>query len=121
MITERHLRDNPALIKAFTGLPENIFWQLTSDLQARVPEYERQRRERPDRQRAVGAGHPYARSLVIRTALVLTYLRLHIPQETVSLLYGATQPDVSRELRRLLPLIVGVLPVPEVWNIIAEA
>jgi hypothetical protein len=121
MIAEKHLRDNPALIKAFTGLPENVFWQLISDLEARVPEYERQRRERPDRQRAVGAGHPYARSLVIRTALVLTYLRLHIPQETVALLYGATQPDVSRELRRLLPLIVWVLPVPEVWNIIAEA
>ena len=98
MITEKHLRDNPALIKAFTGLPEDVFWQLISDLEAKMPEYERQRHERSDRQRAVGAGRPYDQPLVIRLALVLTYMRLHIPQETVALLYGATQSDVSREL-----------------------
>jgi hypothetical protein len=121
MITEKHLRDNPALIKAFTGLLENVFWQLISDLKAKMPEYERQRHERPDRQRAVGAGHPYKHSLVIRVALVLTYLRLHIPQETAALLFGAAQPDVSRELRRLLPLMAQALPVPEVWKVIAEA
>ena len=121
MITEKHWRDNPALIKAFTGLPEETFWQLISDLKAKLPEYERQRHERPDRQRAVGAGRPYDQPLVIRVMLVLTYMRLHIPQETIALLFGATQPDVSRELRRLLPLIMLVLPVPEVWRIIDEA
>jgi len=121
MITEKHWRDNPALIKAFTGLPEETFWQLISDLKAKLPEYERQRHERPDRQRAVGAGRPYDQPLVIRVMLVLTYMRLHIPQETIALLFGATQPDVSRELRRLLPLIMLVLPVPGVWRIIDEA
>jgi len=121
MITEKHLHDNPAVIEAFTGLPAKVFWQLISRLKARMPEYERQRHERPDRQRAVGAGRPYDQPLVIRVMLVLTYMRLHIPQETVALLFGATQPDVSRELRRLLPLIVQVLPVPEVWNIMDEA
>jgi hypothetical protein len=58
--------------------------------------------------------------LVIRVALVLTYLRLHITQEATALLYGATQSDVSRELRRLLPLILLVLPIPEVWEVVAE-
>ena len=57
---------------------------------------------------------------MIRIALSLTYLRLHIPQEAVAWLYGATQTDVSRDLRRLLPLIVQVLPAPEVWRIVAE-
>jgi len=32
----------------------------------------------------------------------------------------ATQTDVSRELRRLLPLMKQVLPTPEVWQIVAE-
>lgn len=54
----------------------------------------------------MGAGRPYDdQPLVIRAMLVLTYMRLHIPQEVVALLFGATQPDVSRELRWLLPLI----------------
>jgi len=120
MITEKHLRDNPALIKAFTGLAEEVFWQLISDLKAKMPEYEHQRHERPDRQRAVGGGRSYDQPLAIRVMLVLTYMRLHIPQETVALLFGATQSDVSRELRRLLPLIAQVLPVPEVWTIVDE-
>jgi len=120
MITEKHLHDNPALIKAFTGLPAKVFWQLISDLKAKMPEYERQRHERPDRQRAVGGGHPYDQPLVIRVLLVLTYMRLHIPQETVAWLFGATQSDVSRELRRLLPVIAQVLPTPEVWKAVEE-
>lgn len=120
MITEKHLRDNRPLVKALTGLPADVFWQLVSDLEARMPEYERQRRERPNRQRAVGAGRLYDQPLVIRVMLVLTYMRLHIPQETVALLFGATQPDVSRELRRLLPLIGQILPVPEVWRVVDE-
>lgn len=122
MITEKILRSNPALVKALTGLPAGEFWQLIEDLEARFPEYEQERheRERPDRQRAVGAGRPYVQSLAIRTATVLTYLRLHTPQEVVALLFGTVQPYVSRDLRRLLPLIAQIIPVPGVWEIIAE-
>jgi hypothetical protein len=49
--------------------------------------------------------------------LGLTYLRLHIPQATVAALFvGATQADVSRDLRHLLPLIQQCLPCPGVWE-----
>ncbi len=120
MLTEKILRGNPALVKALTGLPPDVFWQLIADLEARLPEYEYQRHERPGRQRGVGAGRRYDQPLVIRAMLVLTYMRLHIQQETVALLFGATQPDVSRELRRLLPLIAQMIPVPEVWEVIDE-
>ncbi len=54
MFTEKDFQKNPGLIKAFTGLPEEVFWQLIADLQAKLPEYERERLARPDRQRAVG-------------------------------------------------------------------
>jgi hypothetical protein len=120
MLTEKTLRDRPAVIKAFTGLPAKRFWELVETVEARLPEYERQRHERPDRQRAVGGGRPYDQPVVIRVALVLTYLRLHIIQEAVGLLYGATQTDVSRELRRLLPLIKALVPAPEVWEVVEE-
>jgi hypothetical protein len=120
VLTEKILRSNPALIKALTGLLADVFWQLIEDMEARMPEYERQRHERPDRQRAVGAGRPCDQPLVIRVMLVLTYMRLHIPQETVALLFGATQPDVSRDLGRLLPLIAQTIPVPEVWQVVEE-
>jgi hypothetical protein len=120
MFTEQTLRDHPRLIKALTGLPAKAFWELVAAIEARLPEYERQRHERPDRQRAVGGGRSYDQPLVIRVTLVLTYLRLHIIQEAVGLLFGTTQTDVSRELRRLLPLIKEIVPAPEVWEIVQE-
>jgi hypothetical protein len=120
MLTEKTLRENPILVKAFTGQPAEVFWELVRKVEARLPEYEYERHERPDRQRAVGGGRDFDQPVVIRVVLVLTYLRLHIPQETVALLFGATQTDVSRELRRLLPLIRQVLPAPEVWEVVEE-
>lgn len=121
MFTEKDLQEKPVLIKVFTGLPEQVFWQLMADLQAKLPAYERERLARPDRRRAVGGGRNFDLPLTVRVALVLTYLRLHIPQQAVACIYqDATQPDVSRELRRLLPLMRQVLPCAEVWQLIEE-
>jgi hypothetical protein len=76
--------------------------------------------QRSDRVRAVGGGRTYTHSLIVRTALLLTYLRLHIPQTSVAALFGADQSDVSHELRRLLPLIQLCLPCPLLWEVSAD-
>jgi len=120
MFTEHSLRRYPALIKAFTGIPAEEFWKKMTQLDEKYADYEQNRHERPHREREVGGGRPYDQPLVIRVMLVLTYLRLHVPQPVVALLFGCTQSDVCRELRRLLPLIQAVWPCPEVWEV-AEA
>jgi hypothetical protein len=117
MFTEQSLRDHPSLVKAFMGITADQFWELNQQMREQFASYIRRQHERPDRQRAVGAGRAYDLSLTLRTALVLTYLRLHIPQTIVAALFGATQADVSRDLRRLLPLIEQCLPCPVVWQI----
>jgi hypothetical protein len=96
MFTEQSLRDHPSLVKAFTGLGAEQFWELLEQMREQWPSYLRQCRQHSKRQRAVGAGRNHELSLVVRAALVLTYLRLHIPQATVAALFGATQADVSR-------------------------
>jgi len=121
VFTEKELRKNPALIKAFTGMPADLFWEMIKKMEGQLPEYERQRHERAERERAIGGGRHYDQSMVIRVAGVLTYLRLHATQEAVALMYGTTQSDISRDLRRLLPLIRQVLPSPEVWQEIEDA
>ena len=120
MFTENSLRQHPAVIRAFMGVPAATFWDLIEKITEHLPAYETQRLERADRQRRVGGGRACDQPLVLRVALVLTYLRLHIPQEAVAQLYGATQADVSRELRRLLPVIQHALPCPAVWQQLAE-
>ena len=121
MLTEKHLRENSLLIKAFMGLPAEVFWQIVAEMEAKLLAYELKRLDREDRQRAVGGGREFDLPLVIRIALVLTYLRLHIPQQAVACMYkDATQSDVSREMRRLLSLMKQVLPCPQVWEMVEE-
>lgn len=120
MFTEQSLRDHPPVVKAFTGLESEQFWELLRQMHEQYPSYLRQRRSPSKRQRAVGGGRSHDLSLVVRTMLVLTYMRLHIPQATVAALFGATQYDVSRELRRLLPLIQQCLPCPALWSVVEQ-
>jgi len=118
MITEQTLRQDPEWIRLLMGLPAAVFWELVEKAEALSSEYEHRRHERPDRQRAIGGGRKFDLPLVIRIAMLLTYLRLHITQALVAKLYGGTQSDVSRDLRRLLPLLKEVLPAPEVWEVV---
>jgi len=89
---------------------------MLAQIEQRLPLYEQHRVQRETRQRALGGGRNFGLSLTIHVALVLSYLRLHVPQTVVAVLYGCKQWDVSRELRRLLPLVEQVLPCPEVWQ-----
>ena len=119
MCTESSLRQHPAVLKAFTGWPAAAVWALLETSKEPLPAYEAQRLGRADRQRARGGGRAFAHPLGLRVAGVLTSLRLHIPQEAVASLYGATQADVSRELRRLLPVLQAGRPCPAVWQQLA--
>jgi len=118
MFTELILHENPTLIKGFMGIPAEVFWQIVEVVTLILPEIDRQRLDRPDRQRQSGAGRECDQPVVIRVAAVLSYMRLHVPQVAVALMYGMTQPDISRDLRRLLPAIQSALPCPEVWKLL---
>jgi len=120
MFTEPMLHKNPALIMAFTGIPADDFWFMLEKMEVKFIEYEEERHCRDDRQRAVGAGRKFDQSLPKRSVAVLAYLRLHVPQVVIALMFGLTQCDISRDLRRLLPLIRVVLPCPEIWDIVEE-
>jgi len=54
--------------------------------------------------------------MAVRVAVVLAYLRLHVPQAVVGWLFGVSQGEVSRELREVLPLLPPALPCPAVWE-----
>ncbi len=118
MFTEQILCENPGMVKAFMGIPAEVFWMIVEVVELVLPDIDRQRLERPDRQRNPGAGRLCGQAVVIRVAAVLTYLRLHAPQIPVALMYGMTQTGLSRDLRRILPAIQVALPCPEVWKVL---
>jgi hypothetical protein len=121
MFTELMLRQHPALIRAFTGIPAEAFWEMLEKMEAQFSDYETGRHTRDGRQRAVGGGRKFGQPLALRTVAVLAYLRLHIPQQAVALMFGLAQCDISRDLRRLLPLITAILPCPVVWEMAADS
>lgn len=120
MFTERILHKHPALIRAFTGIRAEEFWAMLEKMNTKLPAHEVGRHTRDGRKRAVGAGRKFDQPLALRTIAVLSYLRLHVPQLVIALMFGLTQCDISRDLRRLLPLIQAVLPCPEVWDIVKD-
>jgi hypothetical protein len=106
------------LVKALTGVPAETFWQMIDAMEAQYPDYQRQRHTHDERQRAVGGGRTCDLPLVIRVTMLVFSLRTHIPQTLAAVLCGGTQSDVSHDLRRLLPLLIEVLPAPVVWDIV---
>ena len=120
MFTETILREYPEIIKAFMGIPAEVFWRIVDTVTVKIPEFERERLESSNRKRTSGAGRKCGQPVVLRIAATLTYLRLHTPQMVIAKMYGLTQPDVSRDLRRVLPVIQSVLPCPQVWNILED-
>jgi len=120
MFTEPILREYPEIIKAFMGIPSEEFWHIVEVVAVKIPELDRERLERSERKRKSGAGRKCDQPLALRIAGVLTYLRWHTPQLVIAKMYGLTQPDVSRDLRRVLPAIQTVLPCPQVWKILGD-
>ena len=118
MFTEQILHENPGMIKAFMGIPAEVFWMIVEIVIRVLPNIDDQRLERRNRKRRRGAGRCCDQPVVIRVAAVLTYLRLHAPQIPVAMMYGMTQTDISRDLRRILPAIQAALPCPDVWKVI---
>jgi hypothetical protein len=114
MLTETFLRRNERWIKMLTGLTAEQFWTLFAQIENDCEDYEHERLQRPDRKRAVGAGNTFRHPLLLRVLAVLTYLRLHLTQELTAAWFGMQQYDISRDLRRLLPLLQRHLPVPAI-------
>ena len=117
MFTEQIMHEHPTIIKAFMGIPAEVYWLIVKIAEGVMPEVDGKRLERTERQREVGGGRPNDQTVAIRVAAVLTYLRLHAPQIAVGWMYGENQTDISRDLRRLLPAIQKALPCPQVWRI----
>jgi DDE superfamily endonuclease/Helix-turn-helix of DDE superfamily endonuclease len=99
------LGQHPLVFQKCTGLTVMLFDQLVEDVLPRYLEAEEQRLNRPNRQRAIGAGHPY--ELEARDHLLLTviWLRLYPIHEVLAYLFGVSDSTVSRLIERVLPLL----------------
>jgi len=100
-----HLSKRPNIFQKCTGLTVKLFDQLAEEVLPQYLETEERRLSQRQRQRALGAGHPF--ELEIRDHLLLTviWLRLYPIHEVLGYLFGVSDSTVSRLIERVLPVL----------------
>jgi hypothetical protein len=100
-----HLTQHPNVFYAVTGLRVAEFDELLTDVLPQYAEHEQQRLERPDRQRAIGAGHPFELKYRDHILLTVVWLRVYPTHEVLGYLFGVSDSTVSRLIKRGLPVL----------------
>jgi hypothetical protein len=112
MLNYDKLYRKPAIFRSFTGLEVPEFDALYTKIDEKYPEYEEKRLYREDRQRAVGAGHPFSLDLRNRLLMLLIYHRLYVTSTLLGFLVDLSQSNVLKNIRKLEPLVRETLPLP---------
>ena len=99
------LHGYPVVFKSMTGLRVPQFDDLVSDLLPRFHAAHQQRLSRPQRRRAIGAGHPFDLDPRNQILLTVIWLRVYPIHEVLAYLFGGSDTTVGRTIARVLPLL----------------
>jgi hypothetical protein len=99
------LSQQPSIFQKCTGMNVETFDQLVKEVLPHYVEAESQRLQRADRQRGMGAGHPFELEGVDQVLLTVVWLRLYPNHEVLGYLFGISDSTVSRLIGRVLPLL----------------
>lgn len=106
MIARRaHLRHHPAVFRSLTGVPIGVFDNLTADVLPALADAEFARRDRPDRDRAIGAGHPFGLCPADQVLLAVVRLRVCPTHAVLGYLFGVPESAARRTPGRVLPVL----------------
>jgi hypothetical protein len=100
-----HLSQHPNVFQKCTGLTVNLFDDLVDEVLPLYLEAEERRLNHRQRQRAIGAGHPFELALRDHLLLTVIWLRLYPIHEVLGYLFGVSDSTVSRLIERILPIL----------------
>jgi hypothetical protein len=100
-----HLRTHPGVFRHLTGLTVPAFDALAADVVPAVEAAHRRPLERPDRQRAIGAGGEFGLTATDQVLLAVVWLRQYPTQEVLGFLFGVSDSTALRAVRRCLPAL----------------
>jgi DDE superfamily endonuclease/Helix-turn-helix of DDE superfamily endonuclease len=107
------LLDRPVTFRRLTGLSPQAFRRLLAELEPAWQQEQARRAARRPRRRRPGAGRRFALPLADRLLLLLLYYRTYVSHAFLAFLFGIDDSTVSRNLRRLEPLLAGIFRIPE--------
>ena len=97
----RHSR----IFVTMTGLHVDEFDALADEILPRLAQAERQRLQRPNRQRAIGAGHPFGLSPLDQLLLTVVWLRHYPINAVLGYLFDVSESSARRTVLTVLPLL----------------
>lgn len=100
-----HLIRHPKLFVTMTGLHRNEFDALADEILPLYAQAQRKRLQRPERQRAVGAGHPFELTPIDQLLLTLVWLRHYPINAVLGYLFAVSESTARRAVLGLLPLL----------------
>jgi hypothetical protein len=106
MIARRdHLRRHPSVFRHLTGLTVPAFDALAAEVVPAIEAAHRAALDRPDRQRAIGAGGEFGLGTGDQVLLTVVWLRQYPTQEVLGFLFGVSDSTALRAVRRCLPAL----------------
>ena len=100
-----HLRQHPSVFRHLTGLTVPAFDALAADVVPVIEAAHRKALDRPNRQRAIGAGGEFGLGTGDQALLTVVWLRQYPTQETLGFLFGVSDSTALRAVRRCLPAL----------------
>lgn len=100
-----YLSRHPRVFRVMTGLNVEEFDALVADLEAPYAEAEPRRLQRPNRQRAIGAGRLFQWSFRDRLLATVVWLRRYPTEEALGYFFGVSDSSARRAVEHLLPLL----------------
>jgi DDE superfamily endonuclease/Helix-turn-helix of DDE superfamily endonuclease len=100
-----HLRAHPSVFRHLTGLTVAAFDTLVADVVPATEAAHRKALDRPDRERAIGAGGGFGLTTADQVLLAVIWLRQYPTQEVLGFLFGVSDSTALRAVRRCLPVL----------------
>jgi len=113
LLTYDRLAGVPFIFRSFTGLEVSEFDSVYEKVESRYEEFERKRLSRVNRERDIGAGHPFKLELRDRLLMLLTYYRLYVTSTMIGFLFDLDHSNVFRDMRMLEPMVRECIPIPQ--------
>lgn len=112
MLRYKKLARKPRHFQSFTGITLQQFDLLSQKIEATYKDMEQKRLFRNNRQRRIGAGHPFKLSIRDRILMLLMYYRMYTSYGLLGFLFDLDTANVYRDIRYLEPAVRATIPIP---------
>ncbi len=105
MLSYAYLSKRPVAFRNLTGISVSEFEQLFAQFEPLWDQSEQVRLQRPNRQRAIGGGHPYRLDVRSQLLMTLLWLHLYLSMDTLAALFAVHKSAISRNSHRVLQVL----------------